>query len=788
MTVEPPAMSRELRRVPLSCDLAVIGGGLAGVCCSVTAARAGLRVVLVQDRPVLGGNASSEVRLWILGATSHMGNNNRWAREGGVIDEILVENMFRNPEGNPLVVDTILLEWVTREPNITLLLNTAAHDVGKSDAANIRSVSAFCSQNSTAYDISAPLFCDASGDGIVGFLAGAAFRMGAEARGEFGELFAPEEAEPGMLGHTMYFYSKDTGRPVRFVPPAFALSDITRVPRWRDFKAGDSGCRLWWIEWGGTMDTIHDSETIKWELWKVVYGVWDHIKNSGRFPEAETLTLEWVGTIPGKRESRRFEGDHILTQRDVVEQRTHPDAVSFGGWAIDLHPPMGVYSPLPPCTQWHGKGVYQIPFRCLYSRNIDNLFLAGRIISASHVAFASTRVMATCAHGAQAVGMAAALCHRDGLLPRDLLEPARMADLQRRLSRVGQHIPGVPLHDPDDLARRARLSASSQLSLSSFLPSGEVMELTESWAMMLPMFGGPVPRIDLLLDVAAETTLEVELRVSSRAGNHTPDVVLERIAIPLRAGGGQWIGLPFSSTLDSQCYAFVCVLLNGQVAVHLSDQLATGVLALCHNGNKAVTKSATQSPPPGIGVDSFEFWTPKRRPHGKNLALRINPPLQAFGPENLVNGYNRPAVWPNAWVADFAHEQPVVRMRWDDPQEIARIELDMDTDFDHPMESVLMGHPERVMPYCVSHIRVAAVVEDERAGDPDYLSGSGSRTVTRDATELAVLAEISGNHQSRVVIGLGAPVVTRRLEIHVVAPSVNVPASLFAVRCYGPGK
>lgn len=788
MTVEPPAMSRELRRVPLSCDLAVVGGGLAGVCCAVTAARAGLRVVLVQDRPVLGGNASSEVRLWILGATSHMGNNNRWAREGGVIDEILVENMYRNPEGNPLIVDMILLEWVTREPNITLLLNTAVHDLEKSDAATIRSVSAFCSQNSTAYDISAPLFCDASGDGIVGFLAGAAFRMGAEGRGEFGELFAPEEPEPGMLGHTMYFYSKDTGRPVRFVPPAFALPDITRVPRWRDFKAGDSGCRLWWIEWGGTMDTIHDSETIKWELWKVVYGVWDHIKNSGRFPEAETLTLEWVGTIPGKRESRRFEGDHILTQRDVVEQRIHPDAVSFGGWAIDLHPPMGVFSPLPPCTQWHAKGVYQIPFRCLYSRNIGNLFLAGRIISASHVAFASTRVMATCAHGAQAVGMAAALCHRDGLRPRDLLEPVRMAALQRRLSRAGQHIPDVPLHDPDDLARRAHLSASSQLSLSSFLPSGEVMELTESWAMMLPMFGGPVPKIELLLDVAAETTLEVELRVSSRAGNHTPDVVLERIAIPLRAGGGQWIGLPFSSTLDSQCYAYVCVLLNGQVTVHLSDQLATGVLALCHNGNKAVTKSATQSPPPGIGVDSFEFWTPKRRPHGKNLALRINPPLLAFGPENLVNGYSRPAVWPNAWVADFAHEQPVVRMQWDEPQEIARIELDMDTDFDHPMESVLMGHPERVMPYCVSHIRIAAVVEDERAGDSDYLSGSGSRTMTRDATELAVLAEINENHQSRVVIGLGEPVVTRRLDIHVVAPSVNVPASLFAVRCYGPGK
>ena len=395
MHLNPPSDKRFPKAVELTCDLAVIGGGLAGVCCAITAARAGVKVVLVQDRPVLGGNASSEVRLWILGATSHMGNNNRWAREGGVIDELLVENLHRNPEGNPLILDALILEMVVTEPNIPLLLNTAVHDLAKDGPDTIKSVRAFCSQNSTFYEVSAPLFCDASGDGIVGFLAGAAFRIGAEGRDEFGELFAPEKPSDELLGHTIYFYSKDTGQPVRFTRPSFALDDITRIPRWRDFKAGDFGCRLWWIEWGGTLDTIHDSETIKWELWKVAYGVWDHIKNSGRFPEAETLTLEWVGTIPGKRESRRFEGDHMLIQQDIVEQRHHADAVSFGGWAIDLHPPEGVYSSGPGCTQWHAKGVYQIPWRCCYSRNIRNLFLAGRIISASHVAFASSRVMAT---------------------------------------------------------------------------------------------------------------------------------------------------------------------------------------------------------------------------------------------------------------------------------------------------------------------------------------------------------------------------------------------------------
>ncbi len=334
MRLAPPASSREPRTVRLDADLVIVGGGLAGTCCAITAARAGVKVVLVQDRPVLGGNASSEVRLWILGATSHMGNNNRWAREGGVIDELLVENMFRNPEGNPLFVDLLLLEKVTVEPNITLLLNTAVHDITKRDADTIESVRAFCSQNSTRYDLHAPLFCDASGDGLVGFLAGAAFRMGAESRDEFGEKFAPSKEYGELLGHSLYFYSKDTGRPVSFTPPSFALTDITKIPRWRNFSAKEYGCKLWWIEYGGRLDTVHDTESIKWELWKVVYGVWHHIKNSGQFPEAANLTLEWVGQIPGKRESRRFEGDAMLIQQDIIEQRAHPDAVAFGGWSI----------------------------------------------------------------------------------------------------------------------------------------------------------------------------------------------------------------------------------------------------------------------------------------------------------------------------------------------------------------------------------------------------------------------------------------------------------------------
>ena len=206
MIIETPTEGlRGLKCEAIPVDFAVVGGGLAGVCAAVTAARQGLQVALIQDRPVLGGNASSEVRLWGLGATSHMGNNNRWSREGGLVDEILVENTYRNKEGNPLIFDTILLEFVMREPNIRLLLNTAVYEVEKSAPDTISSVTAFCSQNSTRYVVSAPNFCDASGDGIVGFQAGAAFRMGAESSDEFGEHFAPDESYGNCLGIRFIF-------------------------------------------------------------------------------------------------------------------------------------------------------------------------------------------------------------------------------------------------------------------------------------------------------------------------------------------------------------------------------------------------------------------------------------------------------------------------------------------------------------------------------------------------------------------------------------------------------
>jgi len=735
----------------------VVGGGLSGVCAAITAARQGVRTVLVQDRPVLGGNASSEVRLWVLGATSHMGNNNRWAREGGVIDELLVENMWRNPEGNAIVFDSILLEWTLREPNITLLLNTAV-DSAETEASDgrIARVSAFCSQSQIRYSIAAPLFCDASGDGILGFLAGAAFRVGAESRAEFGELLAPETEDHSLLGHSLYFYTRDTGRPVKYVPPAFALKDITAIPRFRELRVTDSGCRLWWLEYGGARDTVYETEEIKYELWKVAYGVWNYIKNSGEFPEAETLTLEWMGTIPGKRESRRFEGDYMLTQQDVIEQRHHDDAVSFGGWAVDLHPPDGVYSSQPGCTQWHSKGVYTIPYRTMFSRNVPNLFLAGRILSASHIAFGSTRVMATCAHNAQVVGIAAVFCKNERLLPRDLTQPTRMACLQQALLAHGQHIPGVRLQDAQDKTQNATITSSSTLKLAELQPSGEWETLSQPMALLVPLVAGAVPRFTLPVRAKVATEIRCELWIGSREGNTTPDVRMDTRIVALEEGEQDAV-ISFSASISNETHAFVMLNTNEDVYVALSTEQVTGILTLAQKMNKAVAKSLVQSPPEGSGVDTFAFWLPTRRPQARNLAMRFEPALDLFTAANVRNGIARPWSGANAWLPAKDDLQPTLKLTWDEPQTIREVVLGFDTDFDHPMESVLMGHPERVMPACVTAFEV-------RASDK-------------------VLAHVEENHQTRYTLNLAEPITTGELTLSILGHGDAIPA-IFEVRCY----
>jgi hypothetical protein len=453
--------------VDLECDLLVAGGGPAGVCAALSAARHGARVILVQDRSRLGGNSSSEVKMHIVGANNHRGRPG-W-REGGLIEELRLDDAVNNPQRSWELWDLLLYDKLVSEPRCTLLLDSSVYaaEVG---GGLIQRVMARCDKTEYLYRIRAPLFADCTGDARLALEAGATIRWGRESPDEFGEPLAPETARRQTLGSSILFTARDCGRPMPFTPPKWARKITEEHLRFRPVSSKAWEYGYWWIEWGGATDTIRDNERIRFELLSIVTGVWDHIKNSGRFPAAETWAMEWIGMLPGKRESRRIEGDHILTQADV-EGLNPPfdDAVAIGGWPLDDHPSGGFDLPeQEPFTSIPLPNVYNIPLRALHSRDVGNLFMAGRNASCSHVAFSSTRVMATCACMGQAVGTAAALCTRHGLRPRQLYEDkARLGQLQQTLLRDDQTIRDAKNEDPADVARRATVTASGVLAGSS---------------------------------------------------------------------------------------------------------------------------------------------------------------------------------------------------------------------------------------------------------------------------------------------------------------------------------
>ena len=443
----------------IDADVVVVGGGMSGLSAAIAAARNGAVTVLVQDRPMLGGNSSSEVRLHTLGADGSGAGDKTDARESGIIEEVRLEESVRNAQRSYSVWDLILYEWVKREPKITLLLNSHCCGVTMAAADRLGAVQVSRPGTEDLFTVRARQFIDCSGDGRLGAEAGAEYRVGREARSEFGESFAPEQPDRKTLGSSILFTTRQYDRPMPFVAPDW----IRKFPRCEDLPHrthGDWNWGFWWVEFGGEMDTIKDGERIRDELLAAALGLWDHIKNSGKHPDSANWALEWMGFVPGKRESRRFVGDYMLRQQDVQAGEVFTDGVAYGGWPIDLHPPEGIYGKEPPCTQVKVP-LYNIPYRCLYSRNIRNLQMAGRIASASHVAFGSTRIMATGAMMGQATGTAAALCVKRGCMPRELGRDG-IVDLQQQLLKDDAYIVGASNHDPADLARRAKVAASSE--------------------------------------------------------------------------------------------------------------------------------------------------------------------------------------------------------------------------------------------------------------------------------------------------------------------------------------
>jgi hypothetical protein len=448
----------------LSVDFCVVGGGMAGTTAALAAARNGAKVVLVQDRSVLGGNASSEIRMHVVGAnTTHTG-----AREGGIVEEIRLDDSARNPQRAYPLFDVLLYEKVKAEPNIKLLLDTICVGATTEEVDGktvIRTVRAERHLTEDAFTISAKYFADCSGDGRLGLEAGADYRHGRESKDEYSETLAQDVADNKTLGSTILFCARKHDEPMPFVRPDW-VRQLKKEDLYRrtviEFCHG-----FWWAEWGGQLDTIKDNDDIRHELYRITLGLWDYIKNSGDYPEADNWALDWVGALPGKRESRRFLGPHVLTQQDLLEGRIFPDQVAYGGWPLDIHVPEGIDAVgEKPNIAPKLPHLYSIPLRSLYSRNIANLFFAGRNMSATHVAFGSTRVMATCSVMGQGIGTAAAYgaaSDNNSLLCDDLTQEPHIGLIQRQLKRDDIFLIGHTNDDPDDKARTATVTASSEV-------------------------------------------------------------------------------------------------------------------------------------------------------------------------------------------------------------------------------------------------------------------------------------------------------------------------------------
>jgi len=474
-------------------EVIVVGGGMAGLCAALSSARHGAKTALIHARPMLGGNASSEIRIHISGADQSL-RQSQYA-ESGLVYELMLANKAVNDNFSYSIWDMTLFDAAQKEKNLEVFYNTVMYDC-EMDGSKIKSI--MCVQETTEMRIkfSAPLFVDSTGNGTLGYYAGAEYRQGSESKYETGEPHAPEKSNNERMGNTVLMKAVNTGHPVKYTAPSFAKKLTEHQLRYRMHAANQkidssmapdpeewlrlsgTSCKgvdygYWWLElMGDGEDIITDFETIRDDLLAYAYGLWDHIKNDGDHG-AENYALEWVGILPGMRESRRLMGDYILSESDILEHKIFDDAVVYGGWCIDLHAPHGLldFDVLPSDCQ-HFNGVYTVPYRSYYSKNIDNLFMAGRDISTTKLGLASTRILGCCAIGGQAVGTAAALCTKYGIkTPRELAPHIR--ELQQIILKDDGFLPGFKNEDEADFALKASFEASS------FVPGGEPVKVID---------------------------------------------------------------------------------------------------------------------------------------------------------------------------------------------------------------------------------------------------------------------------------------------------------------------
>ncbi|MCD6334928.1 MAG: FAD-dependent oxidoreductase [Candidatus Latescibacteria bacterium] len=628
-------------------DLVVCGGGLAGVCAALAASRLGLKTALIQDRPVLGGNSSSEIRVPLAGAA----NGNPWAREGGIIEELTLTERFNNFTSRREsmindVWDLVLYDACREEEHLSLYLNTSVRRVKKESN---RLTSVFASQlgSEREFEIRGNLFADATGDGVIAYLAGAAYRMGRERKDEFNEKWAPPKPDMGIMGSSTLFAVRDVGKPVPFRPPSWAehypADSIALKTRFHHRLPGH-----WWIEVGFPFHTIYDNEQIRDELMRHVLGVWDHMKNQEDHGFAQ-YALDWIGKVPGKRESRRIMGDAILTGNDVMQGRNFPDAVAHGGWYFDLHTPGGILAkdeaPEPTyrdaaLMDLCAVPVYSIPLRCLYSKDIKNLFLAGRDISVTHVALGSVRLMSTCAAMGQAVGTCAWLCKESNVLPGEVVS-TRIGRLQQQLLKEDHYVPGVKNEDPADLARIAKVSVSSSSPL--LFPEPTVpRQLDIPLGEVIPVSTDRLEIVRFLMEAEEDTEVTLHLRSTGRTCDFTDERDVACVTAKVPSQGKGWVDFKISAEVCPKNLYWLALDSNPQVIVYGSGVFTpTGTVPLHKPYERWHYLKPTLS------------WRHLKAVHQRwALCLKTEPLQYPYGPENILSGVTRSDCWTNLWVSD----------------------------------------------------------------------------------------------------------------------------------------
>ena len=665
-------------------DVVVVGGGVGGVVAAIAAARNGCKTCLMQDRPVLGGNASSEIRVGIAGADDEF----RHSRETGIIEEIRIEDMKRNFERSTngitnYVFDTVLLEMVNNEDNLRLHLNTTMFKAHKK-GGSIEAVEGLQLGSETSFTVYGKIFIDCSGDGIVAAESGAEFRMGREGKDEFGEKCAPDKPDKHTMGSSLQFHVADRGRICKFTPPEWAYDFPAEQDMWdHSYGWGHPGPYVW-IETGGDKkDIIFDNEKIMDELRKILYGVWDHIKNHGHH-HAENRELDWIGSMPGKRESRRIIGDHILTESDILEKKLFDDRVAFSGWPLDVHNVGGFWAPR---TGGHAtipltSGIFSIPFRCYYSKNVDNLMMAGRNISVSHIALGGVRVIATCAVGGQAVGTAASLCIKNNCLPRQVGEEY-IKQLQQTLLKDDCYLTKLKNEDNNDLALKAKASASSSRKLE-VTGHDNTFEMSTTRAQKVYITRGRLDRVHLKLQNKTDQAKDIELEVIRadfddmvcgeltlthfghmanviipKGSLEYPDV-LAQSHITLQPGEKpDWAVFELGATLENGAY-WLMVEKNEGIFWESSKEIVPGLIAI----NRLLEDS----------------WSCNR---DYIMQFKIEPASYSFGPENVNNGISRMENNTNIWISDPTQPLPqYVELDFGEPEQFNTVHLAFDTNLD----------------------------------------------------------------------------------------------------------